>query len=220
MNRGFAILLLSVLAAVSSIYAVDMNAGFEITASKPRHGAQWLWHADIVNLYQGDSTLVNGSNIYDGDRIEVDLLSFPSNEGAWQELFRLDYETNALVTTKVSISASSFIGASNPSDSIPVKFRFQRTYSLDVPQGASLGYSPQPDGEDTGIADGLYSLGKSWDVVSVQSPVPITGPSGECGYFSHQLVVSGRLAAPLDGRTLAEDGYVMPVSVVITLEGE
>lgn len=196
------------------------SGNFEIVASKPREKADWQWHADLVNLYEGDSTLVNGTNITSGDQIAVDVKSFPSSaDGKWQALFGLEFESTALVKTSVQISLSAFVDNTDTSIAHPVEFKAEHTYTWDPPSGFNTSFNPS-DHTGNGTATGVRDLVMAENIIDITQMQVITGSDGRAGFIRYALAVSGRFTEDVSGEELAGHTWVMPVRVLFTVEGE
>ena len=213
--------LTAILLLVLTFTASAADSGnFEIVASKPREKADWQWHADLVNLYEGDSTLVNGTNIISGDQIAVDVKSFPSSaDGTWQDLFRLEFESTALVKTSVQISLSAFVDNTDTAIAYPVEFQTEHTYTWNPPSGFNTVFTPS-DHTENGTADGVRDLVMTEDIIDVAQMQVITGSDGKAGFIRYALAVRGRFTEDIPDEELAGHTWVMPVRVLFTVEGE
>lgn len=219
MRKG---LLLSFLliTGVSVSLSAAVDAQLEIVASKPRDDTgSWQWHADLVNLYQGDSTLVNGTNVNNGDQIEVDILSFPTkDDGTWQELFRLEFESDAFATVRTELSLSPFIDSLDALSFHPVEYHVVHAYAVELPEGFNGPSIPQ-DSEETGTA-GMNGFQTRRDIMESSEVIPIEGTDGTRGHVRYSLSVSGRFSSSVADEDLSGRTWVLPVSVKMEIVGQ
>lgn len=208
------ILALVIILAACSLFASTSDE-LEIVASKPYADAQWQWTADIVNLYEDESTLVNEVNIASGDQIKVDLLALRDTH----DLFRLDFETNALVRTDVTGTLSAFTDNTDSTNTIPVEFIISSSYKQNYPEGFTSPINPAGS-ESTGVAESLNGLVKTISVIDTDGETLIQGNDGKTGSFAFSMLVSARLAENFDESNLADTTWVMPVSITLSVQGE
>lgn len=208
------------IAGVSASLSAAVDAQLEIVASKPRDDTgSWQWHADLVNLYQGDSTLVNGTNVNSGDQIEVDILSFPTkDEGAWQDLFRLEFESDAFATVGLKVFLSPFIDSHDVLSIQPVEYHVAHAYAAELPEGFNGPSIPQ-NSEETGTA-GMNGFQIRRDIMESSEVIPIEGTDGTRGHVRYSLSVSGRFGGSVADEDLLGRTWVMPVAVTMILESE
>lgn len=210
------ILLLMLVMACCTVWGADTDE-LEIVASKPRGNPEelWKWHADLTNLY-GDV-----GNILGGSQVEVDLLDFPSgSDGEWQEMFRLEYETNTLVTTDVTIEVSPFMDMDDETVLHPVEFRMDADYSYVVPAGFSDSFTVPADETRSGKASSIHGYGEYWTFIDVAAMTPISDGDDGWGFFSATLTVEGRFTEEIEAEDILGTTWVMPVAVTMILESE
>ena len=210
------ILLLMLVMACCTVWGADTDE-LEIVASKPRGNPEelWKWHADLTNLY-GDV-----GNILGGSQVEVDLLDFPSgSDGEWQEMFRLEYETNTLVTTDVTIEVSPFMDMDDETVLHPVEFRMDADYSYEVPAGFSDSFTVPEDETRSGKASSIHGYGEDWTFIDVAAMTPISDGDDGWGFFSATLTVEGRFTEEIEAEDILGTTWVMPVAVTMILESE
>lgn len=209
-----------VLAGTVGSLNAAMSDELEIVASKPREKTEWQWHADLVNLYDGVSTLVNGMNIASGDQIEIDLASLPSRaDGIWQDLFRFEWESDALTPTSLETTLSSFVDSADASRCLALEYRLVRSYSWTRPDGFSTSFNPS-GGESRVEAASLDSYSGTIPVVDVTQFEPIVGTDGDRGSLRYTLTVSARFVQDVDVGAVADVQWVLPVSLRLLMEGE
>lgn len=209
------------IAGVSASLPAAVDAQLEIVASKPRDDTgSWQWHADLVNLYQGDSTLVNGTNVNNGDQIEVDILSFPTkDEGAWQDLFRLEFESDAFATVGLEAFLSPFIDSHDALSIQPVEYHVAHAYAAELPEGFNGPSIPQ-NSEETGTAGTMNGFQIRRSIMESAQVIPIEGTDGTRGHVRYSLSVSGRFSSSVADEDLSGRTWVLPVSVKMEIVGQ